>query len=230
MREIILDTETTGIDFNENRIVEIGCIELIDFVPTQNKFQVYCNPKMNIPQRVIDVHGITNEFLENKPKFEEIVDNFLEYIQNDPLVMHNARFDVGFLNKELEKIGRNPIKNKIIDTLQIAKKKFPKEKVNLNALCKKYNISLIERSYHGALLDAKLLSEVYLHLIDKKDLMIQLEVQEDYLNNMVMTVEKNFLQERSQFFFEKDNRLHEDFLKKSVPNAKWNVIFENKGK
>ena len=167
MREIILDTETTGLDPRQgHRIVEIGCLEL------HNRFQIgeawhqYINPEREMPKEAFDVHGISDEFLADKPVFAEIADAFLDFIGEDTIVIHNARFDVSFLNSELERIGRAPITmDRVIDTLELARGAFPAGPNNLDALCKRFRIDNSARTKHGALLDCELLAEVYLELI-----------------------------------------------------------------
>ena len=167
-RKLILDTETTGLDFSNDRIIEIGIVELIDNVLTQNYFHQYINPEMNISLSAQKVHGISNEFLIGKPTFNNIVKKFLEFIQDDEIVIHNAEFDTNFINKELQNCGFNSIENKITDTIKIAKKEFPGQTVNLDSLCKKLNVVNSRQNYHGALLDATLLSKVYLKLTTGK--------------------------------------------------------------
>ena len=170
MREIVLDTETTGLDPKSgHRIVEIGAIELINHIPTDNIYHCYINPEREIDQGAFDVHGLSTQFLSQFKNFENVVDDFDAFIKSDPLIIHNAPFDIGFLNSELLAIGRNAIdKNRIIDTLPMARQKFPGAQVNLNALCRKYNIDNSHRDLHGALVDADLLASVYLELIGGK--------------------------------------------------------------
>lgn len=170
MREIVLDTETTGLDPKSgHRIVEIGAIELINHIPTDNIYHCYIDPEREVDQGAFEVHGLSTQFLSQFQNFENVVDEFNAFIKGDPLIIHNAPFDVGFLNSELQAIGRNTIdKNRIIDTLPMARKKFPGAQVNLNALCRKYNIDNSHRDLHGALVDADLLASVYLELIGGK--------------------------------------------------------------
>ena len=170
MREIVLDTETTGLDSKlGHRIVEIGAIELINHIPTDNIYHCYINPQREVDQGAFEVHGLSTQFLSQFKNFENVVDDFNAFIKSDPLIIHNAPFDIGFLNSELLAIGRNTIdKNRIIDTLPMARKKFPGAQVNLNALCRKYNIDNSHRDLHGALVDADLLASVYLELIGGK--------------------------------------------------------------
>ena len=179
MRQIVLDTETTGIDPKEgHRIIEIGCVEVVNRRLTGNHFHVYINPGRHIEQEAIEVHGITNEFLTDKPTFAQVAQEFVNFIKGAQLVIHNAPFDIGFLNSELSAIGRNAIdENRIIDTLPMARQKFPGAQVNLNALCRKYNIDNSHRDLHGALVDADLLANVYLELIGGKQPGLQLATE-----------------------------------------------------
>ena len=166
MREIILDTETTGLDPSKgHRIVEIGCIEIWNKLPTGKTFHKYVNPERDIPREAQNVHGLSSEFLSDKPKFKEISDDFLDFISDSTIVAHNANFDIKFIMAELEIIGKDNIElNKVIDTVKVARAKFPGSSVSLDALCKRFKIDLSDRSKHGALLDASLLSSVYLEL------------------------------------------------------------------
>ena len=166
-REIVLDTETTGLDPAEgHRIIEIGCIELIDHVPTEKSLQIYINPERLIPVESQKLHGISDEFIADKPVFAAVVEEFLDFIGDDPLVIHNAGFDIKFLNAELARVGKPPIPfARAIDTIDIAKAKFPGARYSLDELCKRFGIDLTSRSKHGALLDSSLLAQVYLELI-----------------------------------------------------------------
>lgn len=183
MREVILDTETTGLDPNKgHRITEIGCVELIDHVPTGRVFQVYINPERDVPPEAQAICGLPTEFFFDKPKFNEVVDSFLDFIQDDVLVIHNASFDIKFLNSELERAGKRLLSmDKTIDTLQIARKMFPGSPANLDALCKRFNVDLSKRDKHGALLDCQLLAEVYINLLGGKQssLSFALDKKED---------------------------------------------------
>ena len=169
-RQIVLDTETTGLSpENGDRIVEIGCVELINFVPTNNTYHQYINPDRKMSEGAFRVSGISDAFLLDKPKFEEIYKDFLAYISDSAIVAHNAKFDVGFINSELQKVNeQNFITNEIIDTLAIAKRKYPGAQASLDALCKRFEIDITKREKHGALLDANLLVDVYIELIGGK--------------------------------------------------------------
>lgn len=167
MREIVLDTETTGLSPQDgHRLVEIGCLELFNHVATGNTYHTYIDPERDMPDGAFQVHGLSTEFLRGKPKFAEIADEFLEFIGDDPLVIHNASFDMGFINWELKAVGRPPLPmSRAIDTLDIARKKFPGAQNNLDALCRRFNVDNSGRTKHGALLDSELLAEVYLELM-----------------------------------------------------------------
>jgi DNA polymerase-3 subunit epsilon len=167
MREIVLDTETTGFDhMNGDRVVEIGCIELINHIPTARQFHVYLNPERPMPQAAFQIHGLSDQFLADKPKFAEVADKLLEFIGDAPLVAHNAEFDLRFLSAELKRVGRSEIElHRATDTVQIARRKFPGSPASLDALCKRFAIDNSNRTLHGALLDAQLLAEVYLELL-----------------------------------------------------------------
>jgi DNA polymerase-3 subunit epsilon len=179
MREIILDTETTGIDPAEgHRLVEIGCIELVDGMRTGQFFHSYLNPERDMPQEAYRVHGLSFEFLLDQPLFAEKVDDFLAFIDNAPLVIHNAAFDMKFINSELARCGFAPIPmTRVTDTLLIARKKYPGSPANLDALCKRFAIDASHRTKHGALLDAELLSEVYIELMGGKQVTLSLDAQ-----------------------------------------------------
>jgi DNA polymerase III subunit epsilon len=167
MREIVLDTETTGFDaLNGDRVVEIGCIELDNRIPTARHFHVYLNPERSMPQAAFQIHGLSDQFLSDKPKFAEVADALLEFIGDAPLVIHNAEFDVKFLSAELQRVGKPAIElHRATDTVQVARRKFPGSPASLDALCKRFGIDNSNRTLHGALLDAQLLAEVYLELL-----------------------------------------------------------------
>ena len=170
MKEIVLDTETTGISVKEgHRIVEIGCIELENLIPTKNKFHYYLNPERKVSEKALEVHGYTDEFLSTKEKFSDIGDQFLEFIKDKRLIIHNAEFDIGHLNNELTIFGKKKIDNEVTDTLILARDKFPGSPVSLDALCKRFRIDNSKRTQHTALIDCDLLSKVYIKLIDQKE-------------------------------------------------------------
>ena len=170
MKEIILDTETTGISVKDgHRIVEIGCIELDNLVPTNNNFHCYLNPERKVSEKAFEVHGYSDEFLAKQKKFSEVADKFLEFIDGKKIVIHNADFDLSHLNNELKILGKKKINNEIVDTLTLARDKFPGSPSNLDALCKRYRIDNSKRTKHTALIDCELLAKVYINLIDQKE-------------------------------------------------------------
>jgi len=170
MKEIILDTETTGLSVKDgHRLVEIGCIELENLIPTKNKFHCYLNPGRKVSEKALEVHGYTDEFLSSKKKFKEVFQEFLNFINGKRLIIHNAEFDLSHLNNELKIIGKETLKNEIVDTLQLARDKYPGSPLSLNALCKRYRIDNSKRVQHTALIDCDLLSKVYINLIDQKE-------------------------------------------------------------
>ena len=169
MKEIILDTETTGLSVKDgHRIVEIGCLELENLIPTKRNFHCYLNPERKVSEKALEVHGYTDEFLATK-KFSEVVDDFFNFIDNKRLIIHNSEFDVSHLNNELKIIGKEPLKNEIVDTLVLARNKYPGSPSSLDALCKRYRIDNSKRKQHSALVDCELLSKVYINLIDQKE-------------------------------------------------------------
>ena len=171
MKEVILDTETTGLSVRDgHRIVEIGCIEIDDLIPTQNKFHCYLNPERKVSEKALEVHGYTDEFLSTQKKFSEVVDEFLNFIENKRLVIHNAEFDLSHLNNELALLGKKKLNSEnVIDTLALARDKFPGSPTSLDALCKRYRIDNSKRTQHTALIDCDLLVNVYINLLDQKE-------------------------------------------------------------
>ena len=170
MKEIVLDTETTGLSVKQgHRIVEIGCIELENLIPTKRQFHYYINPERRVSEEALKIHGYSDEFLSKQKKFSEIVEEFLEFIKDKTLIIHNAEFDISHLNNELKIFGKERINNKIIDTLSLARDKFPGSQVSLDALCKRFRIDNSKRVTHTALVDCSLLSKVYINLIDQKE-------------------------------------------------------------
>ena len=189
MKEIVLDTETTGISVKEgHRIVEIACIELENLIPTGKKFHCCINPERKVSEKALEIHGYTDDFLSKQKKFAEVGDNFLQFIKDKKLIIHNAEFDLAHLNNELKLFGKENISNEIIDTLVIARNKFPGSQVSLDALCKRYRIDNSMRTHHNALLDCSLLTKVYINLIDQKEPTLNFqnndtEIQERYASN-----------------------------------------------
>ena len=170
MKEVIIDTETTGLSVKDgHRIVEIGCIELENLIPTKNKFHCYLNPERKVSEKALEVHGYSDEFLSNKKKFKDIVYDFLNFIKDKKLIIHNAEFDLSHLNNELKLLNKKGLENDVVDTLILARDKFPGSSVSLDALCKRYRIDNSKRVQHTALIDCELLSKVYINLIDQKE-------------------------------------------------------------
>jgi DNA polymerase-3 subunit epsilon len=183
MKEIVLDTETTGISIKEgHRIVEIGCIELDNLIPTKNKFHCYLNPERKVSEKALEVHGYTDEFLASQKKFLEVVEQFLEFIKNKRLIIHNADFDLSHLNNELAILGKKKINNEIVDTLILARNKFPGSPVSLDALCKRYRVDNSRRTQHTALIDCDLLAKVYINLIDQKEPTLNFQREDSKIN------------------------------------------------
>ena len=186
MKEIVLDTETTGISVKEgHRIVEIGCIELENLIPTKNKFHYYLNPERKVSEKAFEVHGYTDQFLSKQKKFNEIVFEFLEFIKNKRLIIHNAEFDLAHLNNELNLLGEKSLKNEIIDTLILARNKYPGSPGSLDALCKRYRIDNSRRTKHTALIDCDLLAKVYVNLIDQKEPTLNLQNSDQELSKKI---------------------------------------------
>tara|TARA_Y100000768_G_scaffold388445_1_gene384402 strand:- start:1587 stop:2267 length:681 start_codon:yes stop_codon:yes gene_type:complete len=218
MREIILDIETSGLEYKEgHRVIEIGCIEL-DKKEVVGHYHQYINPLKTLTDDNIKIHGITNDFLEDKPLFEEIANNFLEFIKDSSIIAHNASFDIGFLNFELNKISLPLIsKDRIIDTLSIARNRFPGQQVNLDALVKKLKInSLINREHHGALKDAKILTDVYLELQGINQMGLQLDEKKS--ENLKLAGEPNL---SSVVLTKEETQAHKEFIKNKIPNSNW---------
>ena len=217
MKEVILDTETTGLEVREgHRIVEIGCIELDKYVITSRKFHCYLNPERKVSEQAFKVHGYSDEFLSSQKKFKDIVDDFLDFIKDKKLVIHNASFDLAHLNNELSLIGREKIdKNIVIDTLQIAREKFPGSQISLDALCKRYKIDNSKRKNHTAIIDCELLTKVYINLIDQKEPL--LNFQSDEISE-INSEEKNIISYSKKIVkpTKEEAELHKLFLKSSL--------------
>ncbi len=222
MIEVVLDTETTGLSVAEgHRIVEIGCLELKDLIPTKKKFHCYLNPERRVSESAFKVHGYTDEFLSKQKKFNEIVDEFLNFINGKRLIIHNAEFDLSHLNNELKILGKGAIKEEVVDTLQVARDKFPGSSTSLDALCKKYNIDNSKREKHNAIIDCELLSKVYINLIDQKEPSLELNVERD-LNSKITNLSN--LQYFNKIIKPSDEelKLHKDFLKKEIKKNYFN--------
>ena len=181
MNEVVLDTETTGLEVKDgHRVVEIGCIELKNQIPTSKKFHCYLNPERKVSEKAFEVHGYSDEFLLSQKKFYEVADEFLNFIENKKLIIHNASFDLSHLNNELFLLGKNKIdKKNVIDTLELARDKFPGSPINLDALCKRFRIDNSKRTKHTALIDCELLSKVYINLIDQKEPTLNFKVMDE---------------------------------------------------
>ena len=219
MIEVILDTETTGLSVDKDRIVEIACIELNNHIPTKNIFHTFINPETKVSADAFNVHGYSDEFLSNKLKFREIAKNFLDFIKDKKLIIHNADFDLGFLNNELRRLNIKPIlKSDVVDTLQIARSKFPGVGNSLDALCKRYKINVEAREKHSALVDCHLLSKVYIELIDKKELTLDLELSNKGNNDQMRLNNENRQGIIVPISPEKVEE-YKKFLKKNVTNA-----------
>ena len=219
MIEVILDTETTGLSADKDRIVEIACIELNNHIPTKNIFHTFINPETKVSADAFNVHGYSDEFLSNKLKFREIAKNFLDFIKDKKLIIHNADFDLGFLNNELRRLNIKPIlKSDVVDTLQIARSKFPGVGNSLDALCKRYKINVEAREKHSALVDCHLLSKVYIELIDKKELTLDLELSNKGNNEQMRLNNENRQGIIVPISLEKVEE-YKKFLKKNVTNA-----------
>ena len=215
MKEIVLDTETTGISIKDgHRIVEIGCIELDDLVPV-NKFHTYLNPERKVSDKAFEVHGYSDEFLSKQKKFSEIVNDFLNFIEGKKLIIHNAEFDIAHLNNELSLIGESKISNKIIDTLDIARDKFPGSSISLDALCKRYRIDNSRRIKHTALVDCDLLYKVYINLIDQKEPTLNFNIKNEDNNVANKNINDDYYK-KIILPTSEELKLHKDFLKNNL--------------
>jgi len=217
MNEVVLDTETTGLSVREgHRVVEIGCVELKNLVPTENRFHCYLNPERKVSEKALEVHGYTDEFLSTQKKFIDIVDDFLNFIEHKKLVIHNAVFDLTHLNNELILLGREKINSEnVVDTLILARDKFPGSPISLDALCKRYRIDSSKRTQHTALIDCDLLSKVYINLLDQKEPMLNFQNQD----NEKLIINAN----KSNLYYNKvikptdeEIKLHKDYLKTTL--------------
>ena len=215
MKEVVLDTETTGLSVKDgHRVVEIGCIELEDLIPTKNKFHCYLNPQRKVSEKALAVHGYNDEFLSKQKKFSEIGEEFLDFIKNKKLIIHNAEFDLTHLNNELNLFGKKKIENEIVDTLILARDKFPGAPVSLDALCKRFRIDNSKRTQHTALIDCDLLAKVYINLIDQKEPTL------DFQNN---TEEKKQTESSKVVYFkgivkptDQELKKHKEYLKQNL--------------
>ena len=217
MKEIILDTETTGLSVKDgHRIVEIGCIELDDLIPTKKIFHFYLNPERKVSQEAFKVHGYSDDFLSDKKKFSEIASDFLEFIDGKKIIIHNAEFDIAHINNELEIAGKEKItKTNVIDTLDIARNKFPGSAISLDALCKRFRIDNSKREKHTALIDCELLSKVYINLIDQKEPKLNFETPVEAERNKINDINNNYSKKIIIPTLE-ELKKHKDFLKKDL--------------
>ena len=217
MKEIVLDTETTGLSVKDgHRVVEIGCIELDNLIPTSKKFHCYLNPEKKVSEKAFEVHGYTDEFLSTKQKFKEIVDDFINFINNKRLIIHNAEFDLSHLNNELSLLGKNKIdKKNVVDTLELARNKFPGSSISLDALCKRYRIDNSKRTKHTALVDCELLYKVYINLIDQKEPTLNFQNYEND-NLDINLINNNLYCKKIVEVTTEELELHKNYLKKNL--------------
>ena len=217
MKEVILDTETTGLFVKDgHRIVEIGCIELDNLIPTKNRFHCYLNPERKVSEKALEVHGYTDEFLSTQKKFSEVVDEFLNFIENKRLVIHNAEFDLAHLNNELALLGKKKLNSEnTIDTLTLARDKFPGSPISLDALCKRYRVDNSKRTQHTALIDCDLLAKVYINLLDQKEPTLDFKNED---KEKIIINPKNINQYYKKVIkpTEEDLKLHKEYLKSSL--------------
>ena len=217
MKEVILDTETTGLSVREgHRIVEIGCIELDSLIPTKKKFHCYLNPERKVSEKALEVHGYTDEFLSSQKKFSDVVDEFLNFIKNKRLVIHNAEFDLSHLNNELALLGKEKLNGEnVVDTLTLARDKFPGSPISLDALCKRYRVDNSKRTQHTALIDCDLLAKVYINLLDQKEPTLNFKKDD---NEKILINSKNINQYYKKVIkpTAEELKLHKEYLKSSL--------------
>jgi DNA polymerase-3 subunit epsilon len=217
MKEVILDTETTGLSIKDgHRIVEIGCIELDDLIPTQNSFHCYLNPEKKVSAKALEVHGYTDEFLSTQKKFSEVVDEFLNFIENKRLVIHNAEFDLSHLNNELKLLGKKKlISENVVDTLALARDKYPGSPISLDALCKRFRVDNSNRTQHTALIDCNLLAKVYINLLDQKEPTLNFKNEESE-KKIIKLNDTNQYYKKVIKPTEDELRLHKEYLKNNL--------------
>ena len=217
MKEVVLDTETTGLSVREgHRIVEIGCIELDNLIPTKNKFHCYLNPERKVSEKALEVHGYTDEFLSTQKKFSDVVEDFLNFIENKKLVIHNAEFDLSHLNNELALLGKERLDNKnVVDTLVLARDKFPGSPTSLDALCKRYRVDNSKRTQHTALIDCDLLAKVYINLLGQKEPTLNFK-NEDNEKIIINSNDINQYYKKIIKPTEKEAKLHKEYLNKTL--------------
>jgi len=217
MKEVILDTETTGLSVREgHRIVEIGCIELNDLIPTQNRFHCYLNPGRKVSEKALEVHGYTDEFLSTQKKFSDVVEEFLNFIDSKRLVIHNAEFDLSHLNNELALLGKKKLNSEnVIDTLILARDKFPGSPTSLDALCRRYRVDNSKRTQHTALIDCDLLAKVYINLLDQKEPTLNFKSEEN-IKTIINSKNTNQYYKKIIQPTEEELKLHKKYLKNSL--------------
>jgi DNA polymerase III subunit epsilon len=217
MKEVILDTETTGLSIRDgHRIVEIGCIELENLMPTKNRFHCYLNPERKVSEKALEVHGYTDEFLSTHKKFVEIVDEFLGFIENKRLVIHNAEFDLSHINNELALLGKEKLNSEnVVDTLALARDKFPGSPTSLDALCKRYRVDNSKRTQHTALIDCDLLAKVYINLLDQKEPTLNFK-NEDNEKIIISSDDTNQYYKKVVKPSEAELKLHKEYLKNNL--------------
>ena len=231
VREIVFDTETTGFDpENGDKLVEIGAVELINHIPTGVTYHQYINPQREVPEEAFKVHGLSYDYLKQFPTFDKIVDEWLDFVGDGILVAHNASFDIKFVNYEQKQLGKTQFTwDRVVDTLEIAKTLFPGARVNLDALCKRYNVDNTDRTLHGALLDAQLLAQVYLELLGGREPSLLLDKNKNAQVSLASPTdsdkrqlsEKKFREPRVFVLSEEDEAKHREFLEKKIKNPIW---------
>ena len=217
MKEVILDTETTGLSVRDgHRIVEIGCIELENLIPTKNRFHCYLNPEKKVSEKALEIHGYTDEFLSTQKKFADIADEFLGFIENKRLIIHNAEFDLSHLNNELTLLGKEKLNNEnVVDTLALARDKFPGSPISLDALCKRYRVDNSKRTQHTALIDCDLLAKVYINLLDQKEPTLNFK-NEDNEKKIINSNDVNQYFKKVVKPSEEESKLHKEYLKNNM--------------
>ena len=215
MKEVVLDTETTGLSIHEgHRIVEIGCIELDNLIPTKKQFHCYLNPERRVSKKALEVHGYADEFLSKQKKFQDVVDEFLDFVEGKKLIIHNAEFDLSHLNNELAILGKKKLKSEnVVDTLVLARDKFPGSPTSLDALCKRYRIDNSQRTQHSALIDCDLLAKVYINLLDQKEPTLNFQDQDNEKKLMNLNQSNQYYKQIVKPTID-EIKLHKDYLKK----------------
>tara|TARA_B100000780_G_scaffold137323_1_gene96140 strand:- start:1142 stop:1813 length:672 start_codon:yes stop_codon:yes gene_type:complete len=217
MKEVVLDTETTGLSIHEgHRIVEIGCIELDNLIPTKKQFHCYLNPERRVSKKALEVHGYADEFLSKQKKFQDVVDEFLDFVEGKKLIIHNAEFDLSHLNNELAILGKKKLKSEnVVDTLVLARDKFPGSPTSLDALCKRYRIDNSQRTQHSALIDCDLLAKVYINLLDQKEPTLNFQDQDNEKKLMNLNQSNQYYKQIVKPTID-EIKLHKDYLKRSL--------------